>query len=153
MELIKAVQDSGFGVWMRESMWALFAALIVHTFTMGFMVGSAALISARTLGLLREVPYERIFRFFSVMQWAGVIAIASGLALVCAYPAKALTNPLFYIKLAMAIAAFALTAMLVVSRRLDGRARGLAIAVLILWPLTLTAGKYLAYTYHVLLVY
>ena len=33
------------------------------------------------------------------------------------------------------------------------RARTLAIGALILWPLALTAGKYLAYTYHVLLVY
>jgi len=153
MDLIKAVQDSGFGVWMRESMWALFGALIIHTFTMAFMVGVAAVMSLRTFGLMREVGHERLFRIFILMKWAGVFAILSGLALLCAYPAKALTNPLFYVKLTLALVAFGLTAALAGSRRLDGRTKILAVAILILWPLTLTAGKFLAYTHHILMVY
>lgn len=153
MELLKAIQDSGFGVFMRESMWALFGALIVHTFTMGFMVGIAAVMALRTFGLMREIPHERLFRLFAIMQWAGIFAILSGLALVCAYPAKALTNPVFYVKLGMAIIAFGLTYALARSRRLDGRAKVFAALIVILWPLTLIAGKFLAYTHHILMVY
>ena len=35
------VEQSAFATWLRESAWALFALLIVHTLTMGAIVGTA----------------------------------------------------------------------------------------------------------------
>jgi hypothetical protein len=80
--------------------------------------------------------------------------------LLAAYPAKALTNWVFFAKLILvALALWALectrdeivvangTAMRDVSRR----ARRLAMLSLCLWAGTILAGRFLAYTHHILL--
>ena len=158
MELIAAVEQSAFATWLRESAWALFALLIVHTLTMGAIVGTALAVCGRILGLAPGVPLPAMGRLLPVIAFALAVAVASGLLLVVAYPAKALTNPLFYVKLAMA----AVTAGLVwtLHRRLfapglavaPGWAKVLAVVAAGLWIATLTAGKFLEYTHKMLLV-
>ena len=82
----------------------------------------------------------------------------SGLALLLAYPAKALTNPVFYSKFAM------LTAGLIVARKLqilihtqpenDLNSKTVKLAALtsiVVWVGTITTGRFLAYTNSVLL--
>jgi hypothetical protein len=83
-------------------------------------------------------------------MWCGLaLALVSGAMLVLGYPAKALTNPFFYVKLACAAAALILTL------RLSGGAWGRAAAGLCiaLWLAALTLGRFLAYTHKVLLAY
>lgn len=78
--------------------------------------------------------------------------------MLTAYPAKALTNPVFYIKL------IALSIALVISRHFqvqiarnsiannpDRHIANLALLTLLLWVVTITAGRFLAYTNSVLL--
>jgi len=75
-----------------------------------------------------------------------------------AYPAKALTNPIFYLKF------IALTIGLIIAawiqHRLDRniiteeehqKFKLIAMASVILWIITITAGRFLAYTHSVLL--
>ena len=75
-----------------------------------------------------------------------------------AYPAKALTNPVFYLKLS------ALVTALLISRYFQKMLAGagenfelerlvprLAYLSLVLWIVTVTAGRFLAYTHSVLL--
>jgi hypothetical protein len=158
MELIAAVEQSAFATWIRESAWALFALLIVHTITMGTIVGAALAVCGRILGVARGVPLPAMGRVLPVMGWALLAAAASGTLLVVAYPAKALTNPLFYVKLTLAAVAVALTWTL--HRRLfapglaqaPGWAKAAAVAAGLLWLSTLTAGKFLEYTHKMLLV-
>ena len=59
MEQIVWVQDSAFATWIRESAWAIFAALIVHTLGMGLLIGTGLLVDARVLGLGRRMPRRR----------------------------------------------------------------------------------------------
>ena len=162
MEILRLIQDTSFAVWIRESSWALFFLLIVHTLAMGFLVGTGAAISLRVLGFVQRAPLSRFSSFLPVMGWAAVFAVISGVGLVMAYPAKALTNPLFYVKLTIIVAAAALT--LTLARKLfpDARyqgtpgpswSRGVAALALLLWVVTIPAGKFLAYTHKVLLVY
>ena len=156
MEWIKAVQDSGLGVWIRESMWGLFSALIVHTIAMGFVVGTSGVIAVRVLGLAKSAPFSAFARLAPVIGLALVFVLGSGLVLLIGYPAKALTNPLFYVKLVLAAVALTLTVKLTRLgnfERAPGSARLMAWASLVLWPAALSAGKYLAYTNHLLLVY
>jgi hypothetical protein len=159
VETIRWVQDTGFATWIRESSWALFALLIVHTISMGSLVGTGLAVDGRLLGLANRVPLPAIGRALPIMAWALVFAVPSGVLLLIAYPAKHLTNPLFYVKLTLVIAALAITVLL--NRRVfamalsepPGWARGLAGLCLLLWVSALTAGKFLEYTHHVLLVY
>jgi hypothetical protein len=106
------------------------------------------------------LPSFELTNIYRVM-WLGFgINALSGLALLAAYPAKALTNWVFFAKLlCIAIALWVL-------RRLKGelavaggtaehdvstRARRLALASLLLWTATIFAGRLLAYTHHILL--
>jgi hypothetical protein len=116
-------------------------------------------LDAWLLGRRKRPPFE-LANIYRVM-WLGFgINALSGLALLAAYPAKALTNWVFFAKLlCIAIALWVL-------RRLKGelavaggtaehdvstRARRLALASLLLWTATIFAGRLLAYTHHILL--
>lgn len=159
METIRLVQDSVFATWLRESSWALFALLIVHTISMGFLVGTGLAVDARMTGMFRRIPLPAMGRALPIMGWALAFAVPSGVLLLTAYPAKHLTNPLFYVKLALVIAALTIT--VVFARRIfhrsiseaPGWARGLAGLCLVIWVSALTAGKFLEYTHHMLLAY
>jgi len=88
--------------------------------------------------------------------WGGLwLNIASGMLLLFAYPTKALTNPVFYLKLALV--GFAVRAMMAVERRYLGdasdvdpdmmaKARWLAMGSLLLWCAVIGTGRLLAYT-------
>jgi hypothetical protein len=160
--LLASLQDGGFSTWIRESSWAMFAFLIVHTISMGFLVGTGATIGLRILGIAPGVPLSRLARFTPVMMVGFVVAVISGVLLLIGYPAKAITNPVFYLKLALLTAAiiiFKSTARRLFSDArfdagpLPAREKILAAACLLLWAGTLTAGKFLAYTHRVLLLY
>lgn len=162
MEVLKAIQDSAFSLWIRESSWAIFFFLIVHTLTMGFLAGTGAAISLRILGVARGVAISRLASLLPIMIWALPFAIASGVLLVVGYPAKALTNPLFYVKMAMLLTVAFLTWRM--ARRVfadptadqapvNGSAKALAVTCLILWIAIIVAGRFLAYTHKILLVY
>ena len=86
----------------------------------------------------------------------------SGAFLLIAYPTKALTNPLFYVKLGAIALAIAL--MPVIRKRMLGQAsstpeslpargRRLAVISLLLWIAVIGAGRLLAYTYSRLMAY
>jgi hypothetical protein len=159
LEAIQWVQDSAFATWIRESSWAIFAFLIVHTLTMGFLIGTGLAVDARMLGVARQVPLPAMGRVLPVMVWALGFAIVSGVLLLIGYPAKALTNPLFYVKLSLLTVALLITRDLA-KRVFDpglteapGWARGAAGLSILLWLSGLTAGKFLEYTHKMLLVY
>jgi hypothetical protein len=162
MKFLIWIQDSPFSTWTRESDWALFAFLIVHTIGMGFLVGTGIVIDLRILGFARRIPLSLMARFLPIMIYGLITAIASGILLVISYPAKALTNPLFYIKLTIILVALLFTRTL--ARRLfaDSRldagetpnwAKAIAVLCMLLWIAGLTSGKFLAYTNKMLLLY
>lgn len=150
------LQDLAFSTWLRESDWAIFAVLIAHTIGMAFAVGAGIVIGLRMLGVARVLPMTELARLTPLMRYGLIVAIASGVLLVMAYPAKALTNPLFYVKLASLAVAFRATRSLTNRASMDARSaqsKGLAVACVVLWIAGLVGGKFLAYTHSVLLVY
>jgi hypothetical protein len=157
--LLIMIQDSAFGTWIRESDWAIFAFLIIHTISMGFLIGTAFAIHLRVLGAANSLSPALLTRFLPVMRIAIVVAICSGILLVTGYPAKALTNPLFYVKLIVLVVAILLTFSLArrlpaaIDTRLPATMKILAFVGMVLWTAGLTAGKFLAYTNKVLLLY
>jgi len=162
MELLAWLEGTGFSTWMRESGFAFFSTLIAHALGMGFLVGVHVLIDLRVLGFGPGVPIPLLGRFRPVASAALAVTVASGALLLVAYPTKAVTNPVFYVKLAAVAGALLagrslsrLTSQAAVSDAgvASGtlRARGLAVASLALWVLAITSGRFLAYTYRVLL--
>ncbi len=161
MEFLVWIQDSAFSTWIRESDWALFAFLIVHTISMGFLVGAGIAMDLRILGIAPRVPLALFARLVPVVECGLILAICSGVLLVVGYPAKAITNPIFYLKLALVTASLLLMRALVrffANPRSDAdvapnRIKALATLGLLLWFSAVTAGKFLPYTHKVLLVY
>jgi hypothetical protein len=150
MDAIRWVQDLPFSTWMRESAWAVFAFLILHMWGLALLVGGGALVAGRNLGLARSIS-PRLFARFAPVMWIGFgVAAASGVLLLMAYPAKALTNPIFYLKFAFLAGAAWLTSQLL---RSDRARAGRALAVLALWVGLIACGNLLKYTHTVLLVY
>jgi hypothetical protein len=162
MNFLILLQDSLLSTWIRESDWALFALLIVHTIGMAFLTGTSISMMLRVLGIATQVPFSLFGRFVPLTTYGLVAAILSGLLLVFGYPAKALTNPVFYFKLAVIAIAFVLTRKVMRKLAADSSAHAQlassririgAALCLLLWIVGITAGKFLAYTNTMLLVY
>jgi hypothetical protein len=152
------IESSAVSIWLREapSLWAFPFALILHTVGLAFLVGVNVAVDVRLLGLGRGVPPGLLERYFFII-WLGFwINAASGVALLIAYPTKALTNPLFYIKLALI--GIGVSATLHIRRALrqslasagseaiPTRLKMLAAASLACWVAAIFAGRLLAYT-------
>ncbi len=149
------VEASSLSTWIREStsVFAFPSILTLHTIGMGFVAGLNAAVDLRILGIAPGAPLGELKRFFPIMWLAFWINAISGVLLLIAYPTKALTNPLFYVKLAfIALAVVVLRWMRqpVADADTGSKARNLAIWSLIAWTGTITAGRLLAYTYKYL---
>ena len=145
------------GIWVREypSIWGFPFILVLHTVGLAFMVGVNVVVDVRALGGASGVPLISLRRYYRWM-WAGFwVNAVSGVLLLIAYPTKALTNPLFYLKLAL-IAVGIKLAYVIRGHMLQGEADAgvavsrrlwtLAAASLVTWVLVITAGRLLAYT-------
>jgi hypothetical protein len=150
--LFRWLETTAFSLWILESpsLFAFPGILAVHTVGLGLLAGLNAALDLRLLGVAGGIPPGSFTRLLPVM-WLGLwLNVASGIALVLAYPTKALTNPVFYLKLALITAA--LLMLRAVLRRLRGREEEsrtlkiLAAASLIVWAAAITAGRLLAYT-------
>ena len=173
------LEATRFSTWMREepSIFAFPAILACHTVGMGLVAGINTALALRIFGVASRVPVEEMKRFLPVMWFGFWLNAISGVALLIAYPTKALTNPVFYLKLVLI--AVAMVLQRIISRRLfghptsasargvpgqsdgaagtapsvrlgsghAGRLKSLAAASIVCWAGAITAGRFLAYTY------
>lgn len=159
-DIFAAIEQSPFSIFMREDFYAYFIALIFHALGMALLVGGGILVSLRVMGLAAAARLERFAGFFPVMWLGAGLAILSGLALLAAYPAKALTNPVFGFKFACLIAATfivwwmarRLFPVAAADQSLPPRAKWLAALALALWLGGVVFGKLLLHTATVLMV-
>ena len=155
-QFLNTLERSGLSTWIRESesAFAYYLVLVIHNIGLALLVGACGVLGARLLGFVPEQPLAPLRRYFRFI-WAGFwLNVVSGIFLLIAYPTKALTNPVFYIKLVL------IAAGVVVLRRIErqlpvatgGRdstpavARSVTLWMLGLWLGVLTAGRALAYT-------
>ena len=154
------LEETRPSTWMRESGAAFFSSLVFHSIGMAFVAGVHVVTDLRILGVAAGVPRSLMRRYLPVL-WASLpVVTVSGLALLLAYPAKALTNPVFYFKLAAIAAALwimrSLMRGVLGDSGLDavaapGRAKVLAAVSLVLWIAVITSGRFLAYTAKVMM--
>lgn len=145
---------------MRESGGAFFSSLVFHSIGMAFVAGIHVVTDLRILGVAPGVPRSLMRRYLPLL-WASLAVVTlSGLALLLAYPAKALTNPVFYFKLAAIVAALWIMRKLMRGVLADSRhdaapapgtEKVLAAVSLVLWVAAITSGRFLAYTAKVML--
>ena len=163
MAFLAAIEQSALGVWIRETptVFAFPFILFLHTLGLGIVVGVNVAVNVWALGFARRHPIGPLQQLMPVMWIGFAINAVSGVLLLVAYPAKALTNPIFYIKLGLIAAALVLLTWLgrqvftgADSGRVfvpDIRVKVVAGATLALWAGTIATGRFLAYTHSVLM--
>ena len=150
------IETTAVSTFIRESasLWVFPFILILHTWGLAFLVGANIAIDVRALGVAVAIPFWSLDRYYRVM-WAGLwINAISGVLLLIAYPTKALTNPVFYVKLLMIAAALLLARRIRLFMQPGSGSAGpgrtvpasLAIASLACWAIAIFAGRFLAYT-------
>ncbi len=150
--IFTSIERWPLSVWAREDEYAYFVALIFHAYGMALLVGGGVVIALRVMGVCSDAALPKFRGFFPVMWLGAVLAVPSGLVLLVAYPAKALTNPVFAIKFACLISAALLVRWLMRDEVAPRNSRVLAVLCLMLWLGAVVAGKLLLHTYHVLTV-
>lgn len=150
--LFAAIEQTALSLWMREDPYAYFIALIFHAFGMALLVGGGIVVSLRALGVGKGAALQHFRGFLPVIWLGAALAFASGGLLLWSYPAKALTNPVFAIKLACLVTAALLMRTLVRDGVTPRRSRMTAALALALWLAGVAAGKLLLHTYGVLTV-
>jgi hypothetical protein len=154
MEFLAWFENTGLSTWVRESPPVFPTILVIHALGMGTLVGANVVVGLRAIGVARSLELSTLERFVPLV-WIGFIAsLGSGLLLLAGYPAKALTNPVFYVKFAFIGAAFALwrrMRRIMNAGEVVGTLPMVGIGLLVLWAGAITAGRFLAYTHTVLL--
>jgi hypothetical protein len=157
--LLALVEGSALSEGIRGSESVFFgipAILTLHTIGMGFLAGGSAAIDLRILGFAPQIPLKTMGRFFPVLWLALIVNVASGILLLIAYPTKALTNPLFYLKLGLIALALTLVRRIgaivlwgagVGLKPVGSRVKLLAFISIMAWIAVITAGRLLAYTH------
>ena len=152
------LESTALSQWVvgSESMFAFPGILALHAIGMGFAVGICLALDLRVLGVAPGVRIAEMRRFVPVVWAAFWLNAVSGVLLLIGYPTKALTNPVFYLKLLLI--GVGLWLFRRIGRRVfddagDERAQSpmvqrLAVFSLVCWVGAITAGRFLAYTYH-----
>jgi hypothetical protein len=150
------VENGALAGWVRgESVGTEYVFPVIvtlHTIGMGFLAGGSVAIDLRILGVAPNIPLKPMARFLPLLWLAFAMNAVSGVLLLIAYPTKALTNPVFYVKVCLITLAVWLVYRIgvVVLRASDvdpKKAKLLAAASLAAWIALITAGRLLAYTH------
>ena len=165
VELLTFLEDNALSVFIREfpSVFGFPTILFLHTLGLAMVAGVSIAIDLWILrGAIASPPLY--FLGLTRTMWLGfAINLVSGLALLLAYPAKALTNWVFYFKMALVLVAVYVAAR--INRELAPHsgtgarvamtfdARRWAVASLLLWAGAIVTGRLLAYTADVLFAY
>jgi len=153
-QFFQTIEETGLSTWARDTpFWVIIS---IHAIGMTLLVGASAAFALRIFGVARDLPLAPLRRLYGII-WAGFwVQVASGGLLLIAYPTKSLTNPYFYVKLALI--GLAMFVMERLKRRVFGDAglsepdmmangRALAAWSILLWLGAVAAGRILAYTY------
>jgi hypothetical protein len=166
VEWLTFLEENSLSVFIREfpSVFGFPTILFLHTLGLAMVAGVSIAID---LWILRGSTATASLHLLGLTRtmWAGFgINLVSGLALLLAYPAKALTNWVFYLKMALVLVGVYVAAR--INRELTSSggiagiaggamfdARRWAVASLLLWAAATVTGRLLAYTYNVLFAY
>jgi hypothetical protein len=147
------LESTAFSVWIREEpgLYAFPGILAVHTVGLVLIAGLNVALDLRLLGAAPQIPLATFDRYRPIMTLGLWLNVLSGIALLIGYPTKALTNPVFYLKLTFIAAALVILGH--VRRHLgspaasSGSLRVPAALSLVCWAGAIVAGRLLAYTY------
>ncbi len=151
-----AVEATGIGRFMRESLWAYPVTEAVHIAGLALLFGSIVVVDLRLLGLGRRVPLRALVDFAVPWTLLGfLLALCTGLMMFTAHAAEFLVQPVFMLKMGLVLAAGVNAAVLHTGplRQAEGspgatppaRVRAAAGLSILLWLGVIACGRLLAY--------
>jgi hypothetical protein len=159
---LNTIEESGLSTWIREteSPFGFYFVLLLHNIGLSLAVGTSLFIGLRLLGVAPDLPLAPLKKFFTILWTGAWISAISGIFLLLAYPTKALTNPLFYVKLTLIGVGVWVTLRIEKSVFDDtnaseevrlARGKSLAARSFVVWLAAISAGRLLAYTFRYLM--
>ena len=156
MDILQALEASGFSMWVKESSTAYVAVLAFHTIGLAFLVGVSTATALRILGVARSMPIAPMEDFFPLMYAGFWLNALTGSVLVCLYPSDFLLDPTIYIKLAAVGGAMFIIHRLreyvfdageaLEAHAASHHAKTLATLLLMFWVTATVAGRVMAYS-------
>src|SRR5262245_10626645 len=156
MDALIAIENSSFGIWVRESgsIWSYPTIIFLHSLGLSFLVGMNVALDLRLLGFAPGLPLEPMRQLFGLMRLGFWVNALSGIALSPAAAPTLLVSPVFYVK--MGLIAAAVVNMVLMKRRVfePSQVKGgsiplvdklLATTSILLWMGAITAGRLTAY--------
>ena len=154
--ILLALEQSVLGATMRQSIFLYPAVEIVHIFGFILLVGSIIAFDLRLLGVMRELPADRLARLLVRLSMLGFAAVVpSGLRLFATEATAVWANPIFPVKLSLIAAGLVNVALFhtVIGRNIAGwgssappvPARLAGAASLAAWGGVIICGRLLAY--------
>jgi uncharacterized membrane protein SirB2 len=150
------LEQTDFSQTIQSTPWIVPAVQTVHILAIATVLASVLMINLRLLGLVGpDQPMERQSRrFLPVIWWTLPVLLVTGIIMIIGEPARSLKNPVFQLKMALLVAAIAVTALHQL-RLTRGRLkpvphqRGVALLIAIpsfaLWTAIVFAGRWIAY--------
>ena len=153
---LEALQHSAFSDWVvgSDSIWAYPMILTMHTVGLGIVVGAAAVLDLRLLGVGPGIPIAEMERVFPLFWTGFTINLISGVMLFISEAADKAAQPVFLIKLSLIAIGVAVTARIrrvvfrsgpAVAAAMAAEARTLAMGSLAAWAGAIVAGRLMAY--------
>jgi hypothetical protein len=156
-----ALESTGLGIWVRESLYGFPALVAIHL--MGIMMSAGMIVwfDLRLLGVvLPAVPVSTVYR--RLIPWTAVgflVMLTTGALLFTGYATKALGNPFFRIKVAALVLAGVNAAAYhaITERRLSlwdaaasppSAARAAGFISIAAWTTVILCGRLMAYTMY-----
>ena len=106
MTPIGALEASGLGQAMRESLWLYPAVEIVHILGIALLFGSIAVVDLRLLGFSRSISVRRLAGH--VLPWSAaafLLIVPSGLMMFIAHASDLIASPVFAVKMCLIMGA------------------------------------------------
>ncbi|MBM3485651.1 MAG: hypothetical protein FJX67_03320 [Alphaproteobacteria bacterium] len=153
-----AIERSGLGQVMRESIWLYPTANVLHVLSAAILVGAILILDLRLLGLVRAIAIERLAALvLPVAKASFAVAVSAGFLLFSTEATAFVENPVFLIKLLLIAAALGNIALFHAGafRRIGdwghaggdapASARRAGLASLVLWIAAFACGRLIAY--------
>ena len=143
---------TAFSQKIQVTSWAIPGIQTVHLLAIAALFAAALVVALRIggRGLASEPLPSVATRFIRAIWLLLLVLLVSGSLLIVAEPGRTITNPMFYLKMAMVVLACIITIWLAnVSRREPARPTPLHVVAaaftMILWTGVIFAGRFIAY--------
>lgn len=148
MGILISIEESGVGVWIRESLWGYPIVLSCHAVGMAIVVGTFAMVDIRVLGFASGIPITAFKRLLTI-GWLGfLLNLVSGCLLFTGDAQRFFFQGVFEIKMGLIVLGGIMMWYLVRALRVDpesARVKYIAALSLALWFGAIIAGRLTAY--------